>query len=169
MKKIDRYLLWAAALFFLTLMPDAAAAQRHLMTPIEITPRRLMEAYQNDFHQADAMYTGKLLLVTGRIVSIRGRNLRPYNYQNDKIYAFLTMDTGRNLPLTVYFWDWEAERVNALRIGSTISVMGFCQGVTPQLSLRESCIYPEGCGGPRRDYYGPYFKTPPSPQPPRRN
>jgi len=151
------------------LRPIPAEAQRHLMTPIEISPGRLMEAYQNDFHQADALYTGKLLLVTGRIVRIKGPSQRTYNYQNDKLYAFLTLDTGRNLPLAVYFWDWEAEKINALRVGSTVSVMGFCQGVPPQLSLREACVYPEGCGGPRRDFYGPYFKTPASPQPQRRN
>ena len=139
-------------------------AQRDYIEPIPVSPARLMEAYQNDFHNADAMYTGKLLLVTGRIKTIRLAQ-RPYNYHFDKIYAFLTMDTGRNLPLAVYFWDWQAERVGAMRVGSTITVMGFCQGVAPQLSLREACVYPDGCGGPRGDFEGPYFKLPPSPPP----
>ncbi|MDR1043605.1 MAG: OB-fold putative lipoprotein [Candidatus Adiutrix sp.] len=145
-----------------------AAAQRYYMEPLEVSPAQLVEAYQNNFHQADALYTGKLLLVTGRVRSIRPRAQRPYNYHYDKIYAFLTLDSGRNLPLAVYFWDWQAERVNSMRVGSTVTVMGFCQGVPPQLSLREACLYPNGCGGPKGDFYGPYYEIPPSPPPARR-
>lgn len=149
------------ALFLLLVQASAARAQRTYIEPITISPGQLMEAYQNDFHTADALYTGKLLLVTGRIKTIRPAQ-RIYNYHFDKVYAYLTMDTGRNLPLAVYFWDWQAEIVNGMKVGSTITVMGFCQGVTPQLSLRDACVYPMGCGGPTADFEGPYFKLPPS-------
>ncbi len=142
-------------------------AQREYLRPITISPAQLMDAYQRNFHQADAMYTGKLLLVTGRVRTIRPPQ-RSYYYHYDKLYAYLTLDTGRNLPLAVYFWDWEAQKINTLRTGSTITVMGFCQGVTPQLTLREACVYPRGCGGPRPNFTGPYYEVPPSPLPPAR-
>jgi hypothetical protein len=137
-------------------------AQRDYMEPVEVSPARLAEAYKNDFHQADAMYTGKLLIVSGRIKTIRPPE-RTYNYRQDKIYAYITMDAGRNRPLAIYFWEWEAEEMNRLRTGASISVMGFCQGVPPQLSLIDACVYPRGCGGPAPNFEGPYFKLPPSP------
>ena len=159
-----RYPVIAAILITALLIthPPLALSQPPYLQPIEITPLRLVEAYKNDFYQADTLYTGKLLIVTGRIKTIRPPQ-RTYNYRQDKIYAYITMDAGRNRPLVVYFWDWEAARVNSSQVGSTISVMGFCQGVTPQLSLVGACVYPGGCGGPRRDFNGPYFKTPPTP------
>jgi|GEM_PF-2522084 len=153
---------------FLSAAP--ALAQRYYMEPLKVSPAQLMEAYQRDFHSADAMYTGKLLLVTGRIKTIRPPQ-RSHYYHYDKLYAYLTLDTGNNQPLAVYFWDWEAQGINFnpnMRNGVTITVMGFCQGVTPQLSLREACIYPRGCGGPKKDFDGPYYELPPSPPAPPR-
>jgi len=135
------------------------------MIPLTVTPRKLADDYRSNFHWADAQYTGKLLLITGRIRTISPPQ-RTWNLHQDKLYAFITIDTGRNRPLIVFFWDWEAEKMNHYRSGSSITVMGFCQGVTPQLSLRESCIYPGGCGGPVADFYGPYFKLPPYPHRP---
>jgi len=137
-------------------------AQRDFMEPIQVSPQKLADDYRSNFHWADAQYTGKLLVVSGRLRTITPPQ-RAWNFHQDKIYAFITMDTGRNRPLVVYFWDWEAVRINRYRTGSTITVMGFCQGVTPQLSLREACIYPGGCGGPVAEFYGPYFKLPPAP------
>lgn len=141
------------------------AAQRDYMEPIQVSPAQLVQAYQRDFHQADAMYTGKLLMVTGRIKTFRPPQRSNY-YHYDKLYAYLTLDTGNNLPLAVYFWDWQAQEITFnpnLRNGVTITVVGFCQGIPPQLSLREACLYPQGCGGPKKDFYGPYFETPASP------
>ena len=152
--------IFIIATFFL--WAPLAYSQRHYLEPIQITPRQLVEAYQNNFHQADAMYTGKLLIVTGRVKTIRPPQ-RVWNFHQDKLYAYITMDSGRNQPLVVYFWKWEAEKINASRIGSTISVMGFCQGVTPQLSLISACVYPSGCGGPRQNFTAPYYELPPSP------
>ena len=155
----------AALLFFAFLVTQAPLwAQRDYMEPIPVSPAELANAYQSNFHQADAMYTGKLLLVTGRIKTIRPAQ-RTYNYHHDKIYAYITMDTGRNRPLVVYFWDWEAANMGARRVGNTITVMGFCQGVTPQLSLINACLYPGGCGGPVPGFYGPHYELPPSPLP----
>lgn len=144
-----------------------AWAQRGYMQPVPVTPPQLVNAYKANFSQADYDYTGKLLLVTGRIKSIRLPRDRVYNFQKDKLYAFMTLDAGvNNRPLAVYFWDWQAERLNALRVGSVVTVMGFCQGVPPQLSLIESCLYPAGCGGPKKNFDGPYYELPPSPVPP---
>jgi hypothetical protein len=154
------------AALFLVLTAVPVRAQRDFMEPVPISPAGLVEAYQRSFHEADALYTGKLLIVTGRIRAVKPPPQRSYDYYKDKLYAYITMDTGRNLPLAVYFWSWEAEKINALRTGSTISVMGFCQGVPPQLSIVDACVYPSGCGGPTTDFYGPYYKVPPSPPAP---
>jgi len=139
-----------------------AAAQQDFMIPLPVSPQKLADDYRTKFHWADAQYTGKLLVVTGRIRTITPP-LRPWAHHQDKIYAYITIDTGRNRPLAVFFWDWEAVKISRYSTGSTVTVMGFCQGVTPQLSLREACIYPGGCGGPVADFYGPYFKLPPNP------
>ncbi|MDR2444088.1 MAG: OB-fold putative lipoprotein [Deltaproteobacteria bacterium] len=135
-------------------------AQMDWMTPIHITPRQLVEAYLNDFHAADARYTGKLVVVTGRIRSI----VPPDQTYRTHPYPYVTMDSGPNQPLVIYLWEWEAETLAQARPGRTTSVMGFCQGVTPQLSLTDACLYPGGCGGPVANFYGPYFKLPPTPQ-----
>ena len=145
-------------------------AQRDYIQPIPITSTQLTEAYARSFHQADATYTGKLLLITGRIKSIRPPSQRNYNYQFDKLYSFMTLDTGSgNRPLGVYFWDWEAEKLGTRRpqVNDMVTVMGFCQGVTPHLSIIEACIYPAGCGGPKRNFDGNYYQLPPSPVPRR--
>ncbi len=144
-----------------------ALAQRDFMEPVQVSPSKLVDDYQANFHEADAQYTGKLLILTGRIKNIRPMD-RTYNRYSDKVYAYITLDAGTgNQPVLVYFWDWEAAKMLVSKTGATISVMGFCQGVLPQLSLIESCVYPAGCGGPRHDFTGPYFKLPPS-EPPRR-
>ena len=166
----------AALAFFLTLVvwpgffAHPAEAQRDYIQPIPITSTQLTEAYNRGFHQADATYTGKLLLVTGRIKTIRPPSQRSYNYQFYKLYSFMTLDTGRgNRPLGVYFWDWEAEKLgrNRPRVNDMVTVMGFCQGVTPHLGIIEACIYPAGCGGPKRNFDGNYYELPPSPVPRR--
>jgi hypothetical protein len=128
------------------------------MEPVQITPRQLVEAYLDDFHAADAMYTGKLLLVTGRIKTI----VQPDQTYRNRPYPYITMDSGPNQPLLVFLWDWEAVTLESVRPGRTTTVMGFCEGVTPQLSLSSACLYPGGCGGPVAQFYGPYFKLPPS-------
>ena len=153
----------AALLTILLTFGAPAEAQRYYMDPLPVSPTQLMLAYQRNFHEADAMYTGKLLLVTGRIKRISPPE-RVWNYHPDKLYAYITMDTGRNLPLAVYFWNWEAQKINNMRTGSTITVMGFCQGVPPQLSLVDACVYPAGCGGPVPGFEGPYYQSPPTPQ-----
>jgi hypothetical protein len=135
-----------------------AKAQNYFMEPIEISPRDLIEAYLNDFHNADAKYTGKLLVVTGRIRDIFPPDM---TYRRGP-YPFVTIDSGPYQPIIVYLWDWEALAIANPRPGRTTSVMGFCQGVTPQLSLLDSCLYPGGCGGPVAEFYGPYFKLPPN-------
>ncbi|MDR2946408.1 MAG: OB-fold putative lipoprotein [Candidatus Adiutrix sp.] len=166
MPRLSAKILWLpAALLWLSavLFPAAAEAQRYYMEPLPVTPGRLMLDFQEDFHSADAKYTGKLLLVTGRIRRITPPE-RIWNYHPDKLYAFITMDTGLNLPLAVYFWNWEAQKINARRTGATITVLGFCQGVPPQLSLVDACVYPDGCGGPVPKFEGPYYKLPPTPQ-----
>jgi hypothetical protein len=159
---------WALISGLLLAISTPARAQRDYIQPVPISPSQLIDAYQTNFHEADAKYTGKLLLVTGRIKTLRLPDRRTYRYWENKVYAFATLDTGRNLPLAVYFWDWQAQGLNTLRTGATVTVMGFCEGVPPQLSLNQSCLYPKGCGGPKSDFYGPYFKTPPSPVPSRR-
>ena len=153
----------ARLLLLLLSLPGAGPlwAQADFMTPLPVSPTKLAEDYRSDFHRADAQYTGKLLLVTGRVRTVRPPQ-RVWNFHPDKIYAYVTMDTGRNRPLVIYFWDWEAEKMNQVRSGSTLTVMGFCQGVTPRLSLREACVYPGGCGGPVAGFYGPHFRLPPS-------
>ena len=165
--KLRSLLLSAVGLLIFFMPGGRAEAQRYYMDPLPVSPTRLMLAYQENFHEADAMYTGKLLLVTGRIKRISPPE-RAWNYHPDKLYAYITMDTGRNLPLAVYFWNWEAQKVNAMRTGSTITVMGFCQGVTPQLSLVDACVYPAGCGGPVPGLQGPYYEAPPTPRGQRR-
>ncbi|MDR2349525.1 MAG: OB-fold putative lipoprotein [Deltaproteobacteria bacterium] len=139
-------------------LTEDARAQMYYMEPIIVTPRDLIEAYLNDFHNADAKYTGKLLVVTGRIRDIFPPDM---TYRRGP-YPFVTIDSGPYQPLIVYLWDWEALAIANPRPGRTTSVMGFCQGVTPQLSLIDSCLYPGGCGGPVADFYGPYFKLPPT-------
>lgn len=172
-RPVSRPLLWlsglAALLLALSAGPGRLEAQRDYIDPIPVTAVNLAAAYKNNFHQADYTYTGKLLLVTGRVLSIRGPAQRPYGYHQDKLYSFMTLDTGTgNRPLGIYFWDWEAEKLTPrARVGANISVLGFCQGVTPHLSLIEACIYPSGCGGPKKNFDGPYYELPPSP-PPRR-
>jgi hypothetical protein len=151
----------------LLLSPPGAQAQRDYLRPVEVSPAKLVSDYKANFHEADAAYTGKLLILTGRINNIRPAD-RTYNRYSDKIYSYITLDAGPgNQPVPVYFWNWEASRAYAFQDGSTISVMGFCQGVLPQLSLIEACVYPAGCGGPVPNFEGPEFKLPPSP-PPRR-
>lgn len=161
----------AAFLMLLALYSPAAKAQRDFIDPVQVTSIQLTEAYKSNFSQADYNYTGKLVLVTGRIRSIRTPGQRPYNYQFDKLYNFMTLDGGRgNRPLGIYFWDWEAQRLipPRFRVGDLITVMGFCQGVPSHLSIIEACVYPNGCGGPKRDFDGPYYELPPSPPPQRR-
>ncbi len=144
-----------------------AAAQRKYIQPVTVSPQALAEAYATDLSQADYLYTGKLLIVTGRIKTIHPPQ-RPYRYKFDRIYAYVTIDAGpNNRPLVVFFWNWEASNADNLKTGSTLTVMGFCQGVTPQLTLLQSCVYPAGCGGPVPGFEGPYFKLPPSPLPER--
>lgn len=166
---MKKALLIIALALRLGLFAPEAQAQRDYIDPIPISSVQLTEAYKRSFHQADAAYTGKLLMVTGRIRSIRPPAQRPYNYQFDKLYSFMTLDAGRgNRPLGVYFWDWEAEKLGSrLRVNDTVTVMGFCQGVPPHLSIIEACVFPLGCGGPKRNFDGPYYELPPSP-PPRR-
>jgi hypothetical protein len=135
-----------------------AGGQMDYLEPVVISPRQLIEAYISDFHAADARYTGKLLVVTGRIKSI----FPPDQTYRRHPYPFVTMDTGPYQPLIIYLWDWEAVAITNVRPGRTTTVMGFCQGVRPQLSLVDSCLYPGGCGGPVADFYGPYFRLPPS-------
>jgi hypothetical protein len=143
--------------------PAAARAQRDFMIPVTVSPQTLVEDYHRNFPAADAKYTGKLLIITGRIKAIRPPP-RNYDYRVDKIYPYITINTGPNLPLAVYFWGWEAEKfLKNLSTGNTVSVMGFCQGVPPQLSLYDACVYPSGCGGPIQNFDGPYFKLPPKP------
>jgi hypothetical protein len=150
------------ALALVLAFQGSSRAQMNWIEPIQITPRVLVESYLNDFHSADARYTGRLLVVTGRIKSI----FPPEQTYRTRPYPFITMDSGPNQPLIIYLWDWEAVTLGAARPGRTTSVMGFCQGVTPQLSLTDGCLYPGGCGGPVANFYGPYFKLPPTP--PRR-
>ncbi|MDR3152818.1 MAG: OB-fold putative lipoprotein [Deltaproteobacteria bacterium] len=138
--------------------PSPLWAQNVYMEPVVISPRELIEAYLSNFHQADAMYTGKLLVVTGRIRDIFPGDM---TYRRGP-YPFVTIDSGPHQPIIVYLWDWEAVAIAQPRPGRTTSVMGFCQGVTAQLSLIDSCLYPGGCGGPVAQFYGPYFKLPPS-------
>jgi hypothetical protein len=141
---------------------EAAMAQRDYLQPVEVSPNVLVEAYKDNFHAADATSTGKLLIVTGRRKNIRPAE-KTYNRFSDKIYSYITLDAGPgNQPIVVYFWDWEAAKIFASQTGSSISVMGFCQGVLPQLSIIESCVYPDGCGGPVEGFEGPYFKLPPT-------
>jgi len=164
-------LLVTAAFFLLFTFPSAALlAQRDYIDPVPVTSVQLAEAYKRNFSEADYNYTGKLLLVSGRIRSIRTPAQRPYNYQFDKLYSYMTLEAGRgNRPLGIYFWDWEAQRLTPprFRVGDLITVMGFCQGVPPHLSIIEACVYPNGCGGPKPNFDGPYYELPPSP-PPRR-
>ncbi|UQZ88343.1 hypothetical protein C4J81_03625 [Deltaproteobacteria bacterium Smac51] len=160
-------LLAGAVITALCLFPSMARAQRDYMEPVQVSPTRLVDDYKANFHEADAKYTGKLLILTGRLKNIHPRD-RTYNRYSDKIYSFITLDAGpHNQPVAVYFWDWEAEKMHAMKTGSTVSVMGFCQGVLPQLSIIEACLYPSGCGGPVPNFTGPHFKLPPS-DPPRR-
>ncbi|MDR2460667.1 MAG: OB-fold putative lipoprotein [Deltaproteobacteria bacterium] len=141
-----------------TLKGPCAWAQANFIQPIEVAPRDLVEAYLNDFHNADAKYTGMLLIITGRIRDIFPPDM---TYRRGP-YPFVTIDSGPYQPIIVYLWDWEALAIANPRPGRTTSVMGFCQGVTPQLSLIDSCLYPGGCGGPVAEFYGPYFKLPPN-------
>ncbi|MDR1080432.1 MAG: OB-fold putative lipoprotein [Deltaproteobacteria bacterium] len=143
----------------LLLRPPAELwAQNRYLEPITVSPRELVEAYLSNFHEADAKYTGKLLVVTGRIRDVFPRDM---TYRRGP-FPFVTIDSGPHQPIIVYLWDWEALAIANPRPGRTTSVMGFCQGVTPQLSLLDSCLYPGGCGGPVASFYGPYFKLPPS-------
>jgi hypothetical protein len=148
-----------ACISWLSTPAQTLLAQQDYLTPIPITPRQLVEAYLTDFHSADARYTGRLLVVTGRIRAI----FPPDQTYRIHPYPFVTMDAGPNQPLIIYLWEWEAEAMGRVRPGRTTTVMGFCQGVTPQLSLTDSCLYPGGCGGPVAKFYGPYFKLPPTP------
>ena len=151
-------LLAALLALLLAAWGGPAAAQMDWLEPIEITPRQLVEAYLDDFHSADAQYTGKLLVVTGRIRAV----VPPDQTYRNRPYPYITMDSGPNQPLVIYLWDWDAVPLNSARPGRTTTVMGFCQGVTPQLSLLDSCLYPGCCGGPVAEFYGPYFKLPPN-------
>ncbi|MDR1578446.1 MAG: OB-fold putative lipoprotein [Deltaproteobacteria bacterium] len=158
LKLLKALLLTLLALVWL-LANSEAWGQRDYMEPVVISPRQLVEAYLNDFHSADARYTGKLLIVTGRIKSI----FPPNQTYRRHPYPFLTIDSGPYQPIIIYLWNWEAVAAStAVRPGRTTTVMGFCQGVTPQLSMVDSCLYPGGCGGPVANFYGPYFKLPPS-------
>ncbi len=167
MRYLFRIIRLGALLGALCSLASPALAQRYYMDPVQVSPTKLVDDYKANFHEADAAYTGKLLIVTGRIKNIRPPD-RTYNRYSDKIYSYITLDAGPgNQPVLVSFWDWEASKIFASRTGSTISVMGFCQGVLPQLSLIESCVYPAGCGGPVPNFIGPYYDLPPS-EPPRR-
>jgi hypothetical protein len=152
-----RYLIFLVLIWLS--VSSGVKGQSNYMDPVVISPRQLMEAYLNDFHSADARYTGKLLVITGRIKAI----FPPNQTYRRHPYAFLTMDSGPHQPLIIYLWNWEAVAAStAVRPGRTTTVMGFCQGVTPQLSVVDSCLYPGGCGGPVAKFYGPYFKLPPT-------
>lgn len=150
---------------FLTLLPAAVQAQRQFMKPLPVTSAKLVADYQSNFHQADAMYTGKLLLVTGVIKTIQPAQ-RTYNYFPNKAYPYLTMDGGQGRrPLIIYLLKWESQKYggnNQMQPGYPITIMGFCQGVPSQLSLVDACIYPAGCGGPIPEFRGPVFKIPPT-------
>ncbi|MDR1871478.1 MAG: OB-fold putative lipoprotein [Deltaproteobacteria bacterium] len=147
--------LWVA----LHLLGGEAHSQFDYLEPVVISPRQLVEAYLTDFHAADARYTGRLIVLTGRIRAV----FPPNQTYRRHPYPFLTIDSGPHQPIIVYLWDWEAVAASTVvREGRTTTIMGFCQGVTPQLSLVNSCLYPGGCGGPVANFYGPYFKLPPS-------
>jgi hypothetical protein len=158
MKQLPFLLICLPVLAGIFWSPSEAGSQMGYLQPVVISPRQLIEAYISDFHSADARYTGKLLVVTGRIKAI----YTPEKTYRRHPYPFVTMDTGPYQPLIIYLWDWEAVSVGAVQPGRTTTVMGFCQGVRPQLSLVDSCLYPGGCGGPVAQFYGPYFKLPPS-------
>ncbi len=163
MRRLFKIIRLGALLGALCSLAPQALAQRDYMDPVQVSPGKLVGDYKANFHEAAAAYTGKLLILTGRIKNVRPME-RTYNRYSDKIYSYITLDAGPgNQPVVVYFWDWEAAKMLASRTGATISVMGFCQGVPPQLSLIEACVYPDGCGGPAPDFSGPYFKLPPSP------
>ncbi|MDR3203806.1 MAG: OB-fold putative lipoprotein [Deltaproteobacteria bacterium] len=157
-KPILRISFFFILLAWLGFFSSPLKAQSDWIEPIHITPRQLVEAYLTDFHAADARYTGKLVVVTGRLKTI----IVPEQTYRTHPFPFVTMDSGPNQPLIVYLWDWEAVGIGQNRPGRTVTVMGFCQGIKPQLSLINSCLYPGGCGGPVAKFYGPYFKLPPT-------
>lgn len=140
--------------------PAPLQAQRMFITPDNLTPEALMKAYALNFSEADVKYTGKLVILTGRL-----RIAQPANhpYQRDDL-PYAVMEAPGFQPVAIYFWNWEAEKMRTMPSGNLISVMGFCQGVFPQMSLVGACFYPRGCGGPVENFQGPHFKTPPTPR-----
>ncbi len=160
MANIDK--IFTLFLFFFglgLLIVTPSSAQRYYMDPVQVTPRQLMEDYKKNFHAADANYTGKLVILTGRIDAVNPPN-HPYRRHD---HPYLVMNAGQgNQPLVIYMWEWETDKMQKVNPGSSLSIMGFCQGVLPQMTIYDACIYPSGCGGPVPDFYGPHYKLPPS-------
>lgn len=101
---------------------------------IQISARELLNAYNANEVNADNLYGGKLLLVTGTVKNI-GKDIL------DNVY--ITVSDGAEYELIsvqCYFSDAkEIDKVAALSEGQTVNVLGTCDGAIANVVM-EGCI-----------------------------
>jgi hypothetical protein len=87
---------------------------------IEITVRKLVEAFKLNELQADNMYKGKTLKVTGKVVQVRKDFYGKYYIEVEGESKYRTID--------VYVQDSQLSIIANLTVGQTVTVIGQCDG-----------------------------------------
>lgn len=105
------------------------------ITPISISSADLLSAYDANEVNADDLYKGELLSVTGTINNI-GKDIV------DEVY--ITLGTGSSYELysvQCYFTkDDEIDKVSELEKGETVTVVGKCDGKALNVQLKDCYI-----------------------------
>lgn len=99
---------------------------------IKITANELMEEYESGELNADNLYKGKLLKVSGKITSIE-------EYLIETTY--ITLETNEIFAnITCMLKDSELGKVSGLRKGDYIILTGRCSGIFLNVRLEDSVI-----------------------------
>jgi len=101
-------------------------------TAIEVSPSQLFADYKANEVNADNLYKGKLLKVTGTIKSI-GKDIRDEPY--------ITFDSGDIITsVQVYFMKSEQNKLADLSSGQKLTIIGTCGGKLMNVFIRNSSI-----------------------------
>lgn len=109
--------------------------------PVVVTAAQLLSAYAADELSADELYRGRLLAVSGHVVSL-GRDL------NDAFVLLDRAETASGDGVQCHFDRARAESVARLKKGQLVTLVGRCDGKLGSVVLR-GCALPEN-GPPLR-------------------
>jgi predicted RNA-binding Zn-ribbon protein involved in translation (DUF1610 family) len=99
---------------------------------IEISPYQLYKDYQDNEVRADNQYNGKLLKITGTVLTIT----KDFFDQ-----PFIILDSGNTFTgIQVYFKRSEQKKLADLSVGQTVTVIGRCDGKTINVFIRDSSL-----------------------------